>query len=137
MEDPKSLTMFIDGAARGNPGPAAIGVVIYDGSKNLVKKMHKFIGNSTNNVAEYMALLYGLQEAALLGAKEIVVNTDSELLAKQMNKQYKVKDQDLRYFYILARHIADSIGKVEIKKIDREKNKDADILANEAIESLF
>lgn len=137
MQDPRTLEIFIDGAAKGNPGPAAIGVVIYDGSKKLIKKLHKFIGNATNNTAEYMALIYGLQEAALLGAKKVTVNTDSELVAKQMNKQYKVKEPSLKYFYILARHLADNLDGVEIKRIGREKNKDADILANEAIESLF
>ena len=84
----KELEIFIDGASKGNPGPSGIGVVICrDGQ--TIKNISSFIGNTTNNVAEYTALLYGLQEALLLKAKVVKINTDSELLYRQIKKIYK------------------------------------------------
>ena len=133
----KQLIINIDGASRGNPGPAAIGVVVCDHSKKVVKKINRSIGSTTNNVAEYTALIFGLQECLALGCKDVVVNTDSELVAKQINREYKVKDHDLKPLFEIARHLIECIEKVEIKHTHRENNKEADKLANEAIDSLF
>jgi len=137
MSTHKQLIIYTDGASKGNPGPAAIGVVICDEAKKPVRKISKFIGSTTNNVAEYAALIFGLQECLALGCKEVTVYTDSELLAKQVNKEYKVKDKDLKPFYEIVKHLIESIGKVEVRHTERENNKEADKLANDAIDELF
>ena len=80
----KKLNIYIDGGARGNPGPAGVGVVIMDGKGKKIKDVSKYIGEATNNIAEYNALLYGLEEALMLSAEEIRINLDSELVAKQI-----------------------------------------------------
>ena len=137
MSAHKKLFINIDGASKGNPGPAAIGFVVRDGENNLVKKSGKFIGTATNNVAEYVALIFALQECLFLGCKEVVVRTDSELVAKQFNREYKVKDKDLKPYYEIVKHLACGIGSVEVKHVERESNKEADNIANEAIDELF
>ncbi|OGX32694.1 MAG: hypothetical protein A3F87_04440 [Omnitrophica WOR_2 bacterium RIFCSPLOWO2_12_FULL_51_24] len=135
----KRLTIFTDGACHGNPGPSGVGVVICDEKGATVKNLSEYIGETTNNVAEYMALIYGLQEALILRADEVIINTDSELLAKQLKKEYKIKDADLKILYRQAGHLLGGFVKYEVKHIDRSDNKGADKLANKAIgqESLF
>jgi ribonuclease HI len=128
------LSMYIDGAARGNPGPAGIGVVLEDSDKRIVKNIDKFIGNATNNVAEYTALIIGMEEAVKLGAKEITVNTDSELLAKQLGGEYKVKNPVLKDLHAKAFEIINNLEHVIVNNIPREDNKGADKLANKAID---
>lgn len=130
------LIINIDGASAGNPGPSGIGVVISDG-ENIVKRLYKHIGETTNNLAEYIALIYALQEAVFIGAKEISIKTDSELLAKQISGEYKVKDKLIRIFYDLYLYIKQRFDKIEVKQIDRSLNKEADRLANKAIEERF
>ena len=130
-----SLQIYIDGAARGNPGPAGIGIVITDPSGKIVKNVEKFIGNATNNVAEYTALVFGLEEARNMGAKELIINTDSELLAKQLGGEYKVKSPALKKLYSKAMEILHSFHEVQVNNIPREENKGADKLANIAIDS--
>ncbi|TRZ83612.1 reverse transcriptase-like protein [bacterium] len=127
--------MYIDGAARGNPGPAGIGVILEDANKQVVRNIDKFIGNATNNVAEYTALIVGMEAACKLGAKEIAVNTDSELLAKQLGGEYKVKNPVLKGLYTKVLKILDNFDQVVINNIQREENKGADKLANKAIDS--
>ena len=129
------LSIYIDGAARGNPGPAGIGVVLEDVNKQVVKNVDKFIGNATNNVAEYTALIVGMNEAYELGAKEIAVNTDSELLAKQLGGEYKVKNPVLKGLHAEILKILNNFDKVVINNIPREDNKGADKLANKAIDN--
>jgi len=135
----KRVTIFTDGASHGNPGPAGIGVVICNEKGETVKNLSEFIGETTNNVAEYMALIYGLQEALILRAEEVIINTDSELMAKQLKKEYKIKNADLKMLYGQLGHLLGGFDKYEINHIDRSQNKGADRLANKAIgqESLF
>lgn len=130
----RKLEIYIDGASFGNPGPAGIGIIIYRDGK-VFKNFSKYIGEASNNVAEYMALIYGLQEALIIRANSIVINTDSELLAKQINGQYKVRDAQLKLLYTLANHIISGFKDIAIKHIARTQNRDADKLANKAVKS--
>jgi ribonuclease HI len=131
----KLTEIFIDGASRGNPGPSGIGMVFFDENKNIVKKMFKFIGNATNNIAEYSALIYALQEAIMDGRDDIVVNSDSELLTRQLRGEYKVKNENLKYFYEQFLHLSRGFSSIKIVTIRREENAVADKLANKAIDS--
>jgi len=133
----KSINIFIDGASRGNPGPSGIGVVFYDEQNNIIKKLFKFIGNATNNVAEYSALVYAMQEALIDRYDEVRIKSDSELLTKQLTGEYKVKNDNLRPYYDLFQHISKGFNKIEIISIGRECNSAADKLANKAIDSRF
>ena len=128
----KNLELFIDGAAQGNPGEAGIGVVICH-NKGVIKNFSKAIGIATNNVAEYYALIYGLQEALILRAGGVIVNTDSELLARQLNQLYKVKNAMLKPLYEQARHLFTGFTSIKINYIPRQQNRGADKLATEAI----
>ena len=129
-----SLRIYIDAATRGNPGKSGIGVVICDGQNKMVKKISEYIGVTTNNVAEYSALIYALQEALIMKAKEVVVFTDSELVAKQVSGEYMVKNEDLKRLRKQVDHLSKGFEKVDIQFIKRERNKSADTLANQAIE---
>jgi len=133
----KSINIFIDGASRGNPGPSGIGVLFCDDNNNAVKKLFKCIGNATNNVAEYSALIYAMQEALIDRYENVRVNSDSELLTKQLTGEYKVKNENLKPYYDLFQHIARGFDKIEIISIGRENNSIADKLANKAIDSRF
>lgn len=129
-----SLRIYIDAATRGNPGKSGIGVVICDGQDKTVKKISEYIGLTTNNVGEYSALIYALQEALIMKAKEVVVFTDSELVAKQVSGEYMVKNEDLKRLRKQVDHLSKGFEKVDIQFIKRERNKSADTLANQAIE---
>lgn len=133
----KSVNIFIDGASRGNPGPSGIGVVFCDDQNSVVKKLFKFIGNATNNIAEYSALIYAMQEALIDKYDDVKVKSDSELLTKQLTGEYKVKNENLRPYYDMFQHIARGFKKVEIISICRENNSIADKLANKAIDARF
>ena len=124
--------IYIDGASQGNPGEAGIGAVICEG-ETVVKNLSRYIGIATNNVAEYMALLFGLQEALIQNKRNINIKTDSELLYKQIIGEYKVKDQTLKLFHALAKHMLAGFREIEITNIPREQNKGADKLATAAI----
>ena len=128
----KSLEIFTDGACSGNPGPAGIGVVIKDGKK-IVKKISRAIGPSTNNVAEYTALIYGLQEALILRAQRVSVTTDSELMYHQIRGSYKVKEPSIRFLFDLCQHLIQGFKGFEIRHVLREHNKEADKLATQSI----
>lgn len=125
--------IYVDGASQGNPGQSGIGVIICEGD-NIIKNISEYIGITTNNIAEYVALIYGLQEALIGNLKDININTDSELLYKQIKGQYKVKDSDLSLLHKLASHLIGGFKSVDINNIPREKNKGADKLATKAIE---
>ena len=129
------LLAFVDGAARGNPGPASAGVVIQLPGGETVKTLSVAIGHATNNVAEYTALILALQEALLMGAKELQVRTDSELVAKQWNGEYKIKDASLKVLYLIASHLRTGFKSLEVKHVPREENKLADEAANRALDS--
>jgi len=128
----KTLDIYIDGASQGNPGPSGIGAVIcFDGA--IVKNISSFIGNTTNNVAEYTALIYALQEALMLKAEGVRINTDSELLHRQLNKVYKIKSANILGLYNQATHLMSAFKEISVKHIPRENNRGADRLATKAI----
>lgn len=133
------LTAFTDGASRGNPGDAAIGIVIKgdDGATIAVKK--RYLGTATNNIAEYTALLECIdlvRNSETFHCTELVVQTDSELMARQLNGQYKVKDAGLKVlFQQVKAALASSSFVFSIRHIPRSLNKEADALANEAIDA--
>lgn len=128
----KVFNIFTDGAASGNPGPAAIGVVIKENDKPVVE-ISKSIGNATNNVAEYTAVIAALEEARSRKADKIIIHTDSELLYYQLTGSYKVKNENLLLLFEQVRQLARGIKQIEIKRIPREQNQDADRLAKKAI----
>ena len=128
----RQVEIYIDGASKGNPGPSGIGAVICrDGQ--TIKNISSFIGNTTNNVAEYTALIYGLQEALILNAESIKINTDSQLLYRQINKIYKIKNPNILGLYNQVSHLISAFKKVSINYISRKFNRGADKLANQAI----
>ena len=127
------ITAHVDGAARGNPGPAAAGVV-FQKDKKIIKTLSVPIGNSTNNVAEYCALILALQEALMMGARQLQVFTDSELVAKQFNGEYKVKEPSLKALYCLAAHLRGGFEKLTLTHVPREENRLADNAANKALD---
>jgi ribonuclease HI len=127
------LIIHSDGASKGNPGDAGIGVVISDEKGKVVSEIADYIGKTTNNVAEYQALIVGIVEAANLGATEIEIRTDSELLACQLTGVYKVKSSRLKPLYEEVMGLLRSFKRVSIGHVLREFNKRADELANEGI----
>lgn len=129
----KALRIQIDGAARGNPGPAGIGVVISDGAGRRVKEISAYLGEATNNVAESCALIIALQEALRLSAGQVAVSTDSELLARQVTGAYRVKDRRLQWLHVLIRNLAEGFKRFEIQHVPREQNRQADRLAARAV----
>ena len=128
------LEIYIDGASKGNPGHSGVGIVIYQEGLRI-KSIANYIGTATNNVAEYTALIYALEEALLLKARSLKINTDSQLLARQLNKIYKVKHPGIINLYNRAVHLLTGFEKVLINHIPREENSLADKLATEAIKS--
>ena len=136
-QDPqRSLSLYIDGAARGNPGPAGIGVVLCDGGRQVLWEFGKFIGETTNNIAEYTALIQGLQEALIQKVKGLTVYTDSELLARQLEGKYKVKEPHLKVLHQQARFLMARFDSFRIHHLPRRENRQADRLANQAIDTM-
>ena len=132
----KRATIAIDGASKGNPGPAGIGIVICDESGAVLKSIGENIGIGTNNFAEYTAFIRGLELALELGFNHAVVNTDSELLAKQINGHYRVKSPDIAPLFALALDLMGKFKTVRVNHVPREKNKQADKLASQAAASV-
>ncbi len=133
----KKAVVFIDGASRGNPGPASVGVVLLEEDGKLIREFGAKIGVTTNNVAEYSALLTALQEALMLGIPNLEVRTDSELLAKQFSGEYKVKDPNLKVLFFLATHLKKGFKSLNVSHVPREENKKADACANRALDDEF
>jgi ribonuclease HI len=129
----ETATMHIDGASRGNPGPAAYAVVLARPGLPVVEEADT-IGKATNNVAEYTALVEGLQLAAELGVKHLSVFSDSELMVKQMNGLYRVKNPELLDLYNEARRLASGFEKLTITHVRREQNSRADAIGNDALD---
>jgi ribonuclease HI len=124
-----------DGGARGNPGPAAYGYVLESEDGHVLDARGERIGVATNNVAEYSALVAGLEKALELGVSELEVISDSELLVKQMRGEYKVKNETLRGLHEAASDLADRLGRVRYKAVRRAHNELADSLVNEALDA--
>jgi ribonuclease HI len=124
----------IDGGSRGNPGPASYGVVIRDGRGEIAAKLKKYVGRSTNNVAEYYGLIAALDYAESHGVRAMRIESDSELLVKQMRGQYKVKSEDLRPLFERAQKMSKAFDSFRIEHVYREQNREADALANEALD---
>lgn len=131
---PVRTRLFTDGAARGNPGPAGAGAVIISPDGHVVAKVGKFLGDETNNVAEYMGLIIGLKRAKAMGIKELDVLADSELLVKQLNGEYAVKAEHLKPLHEEARALLKAFSEIEIRHIPREENAQADAMSNRAID---
>lgn len=127
--------LFTDGGARGNPGPGAIGVVLKDEAGELVYEASQYIGPSTNNEAEYKALLHGLQVVKQKEFDEVSCNLDSELVVKQLNGQYKVKNENLKILFDEIKKLQLEMPNITFTHIPREKNKLADKLVNNALDN--
>jgi len=124
----------IDGGSRGNPGPAAYGVVVRDAGGEIVARLKKYIGQNTNNVAEYFGLIAALDYAETHGIRALRIHSDSELMVKQMRGQYKVKSEELRPLFERAKKMAGSLEVFRIDHVYREQNREADALVNQALD---
>ena len=127
-----AFEVYVDGASSGNPGPAGIGGIIYRG-KSVISNFSEFIGTATNNVAEYTSLLFALEQLVKLKAKKVIINTDSQLLANQIKKKFKVKNQTLKNLHQKALKYLSFFDEVRINNIPRDKNHGADRLAVNAV----
>jgi len=130
---PAAWRANIDGGSRGNPGPAAYGVVIRDPRGEIVARLKKYIGRTTNNVAEYYGLIAALDYAQSNSIRALHIESDSELLVKQMRGQYKVKSADLQPIFERAKKMSQLLASFQIRHVYREQNREADALANEAM----
>jgi ribonuclease HI len=133
--DPLRLVVHVDGGARGNPGPAAIGVVVSDRAGAVLEEVAERIGVASNNVAEYRALLRGLERAAALGAREVEIVGDSELVARQLTGAYKVKHPSMKPLYEQAIAALRGFDRWRIRSVPRAENARADALVNEALDA--
>jgi ribonuclease HI len=131
---PVLTRLYCDGAARGNPGPAGAGAVIVNPGGHIVAKVGKFLGEETNNVAEYMGLILGLKRAKAMGIKELEVLADSELVVKQVRGEYAVKAEHLQPLHAEAVALFKGFDQIEIRHIPREENGQADAMSNRAID---
>jgi ribonuclease HI len=129
------VTIYTDGAARGNPGPAAIGVIIKDETGKTIASISCRLGSTTNNQAEYRAIIAALEKALALGARQAVLKSDSELAVKQINGLYKIKNTALRPLYQEVVRLIGSLESFSISYIPRSRNAAADALANKALDS--
>jgi ribonuclease HI len=126
------MTVFIDGASVGNPGKVGIGYLIYKQNK-LIKENGVYLGIQTNNFAEYMALIFALLDVLSVGEKNVEVFSDSNLLCEQINGNFRVKNKNIYALFVLAKAAISKFESFRISHIDREKNKEADRLATNAI----
>jgi len=137
----EKIIIYVDGGSRGNPGPAGVGVVFSNEKEQLVKKYSKEIGERTNNEAEYEAVIFALQKSKQLFGKEKVkkmdfeIRGDSELIVRQLRGEYKVQEEKLFPLFIKIHNLKMDFGKIVFREIPREQNREADKLANEAMDS--
>jgi ribonuclease HI len=137
----KNIVIYTDGGSKGNPGPAGIGAVFCNQKGQVIKKYSEYLGKTTNNVAEYKAVIFALKKfKALFGKKlakstEVEIKTDSELLTKQLNGKYKIKDPDIQKLFLEVWNLKFDFKKIKFKFISRNKNKEADTLVKEAIDN--
>jgi len=129
------LLVNVDGGARGNPGPAAIAAVVQNADGEVLEERGERIGEATNNVAEYRALLLGIERAAALGASEVELIGDSELIVKQVKGEYKVKDAGMRELHAAAKRALAGFEGWSIRHVRREHNAEADRLVNQALDA--
>ncbi len=130
----KFLRLRTDGASRGNPGPAAAGIVIEDADGMKLKTMHRWLGTMTNNEAEYHALIDGLQAVQTWNPDKLEVCLDSKLVVEQVNGGYRVKETRLKELNARAQELLAGFPDVKVKHVEREQNKRADYLANQALD---
>jgi ribonuclease HI len=130
----EKVIIFTDGAARGNPGPAAIGAIIQDESGHALARISRRLGITTNNQAEYQAVIAGLEKAIGLGAKHVLLKSDSELVVKQINGKYRIKNTTLRPLYQIVVKLAGRLKSLTVSYISRNQNSEADALANKALD---
>jgi ribonuclease HI len=131
----EKLIINTDGGARGNPGPAGIGAVLKNEAGEVIAKISEYIGEATNNQAEYKAVIAAIEKAKELGAQDLEFILDSELVVKQMNREYKVKDKDLALLFMKIYNASQGFKKVIFRHVRREFNKEADALVNKAIDN--
>ena len=129
------LVVHVDGGARGNPGPAAAAAVVSDPDGQVLDEAAEVLGVATNNVAEYRGLLLGLQRARELGATEIEIVNDSELVAKQINGEYKVKHADMKPLHRAATEVLQGFDRWSVRSVPRAQNAHADALVNQALDA--
>ncbi len=127
--------IYADGGSRNNPGPSALGVIITNDKGKILKEYSRYLGEATNNQAEYEAVIFALQKAKQLKIKNVELCVDSELIGKQLLGEYKIKDADLQPLFIKAWNLRLDFEKVDIKIIPREQNKKADKLVNQELDS--
>lgn len=130
----QKIIIHSDGGARGNPGPAGIGAILHDEKGNVVAKISKYLGETTNNQAEYQALISALEKAKELKVVDVECFLDSELVVKQLNREYKVKNAELATQFLKVHNLSLSFKTIKFIHIRRELNKEADALANEAMD---
>jgi ribonuclease HI len=128
------LVVNVDGGARGNPGPAAVGAVVQDAAGEILEERGERIGKATNNVAEYRALLLGIERASELGANELELIGDSELIVRQVKGEYKVKDATLRELHGEVKRALRPFERWSIRHVRREHNAEADRLVNQVLD---
>lgn len=132
--DTSRLRVFSDGAARGNPGPAGAGAVIYAADGRVLERLGRYLGRKTNNQAEYEGLLLGIERALALGGRELDVLADSELLVRQLKGEYRVRNEGLKPLWKRARELLARFERVRIAHVPREQNVEADEMSNRAID---
>lgn len=132
----KKVIIYTDGASRGNPGPAAIGATIKDETGNLIAHVSRRIGVTTNNQAEYRAIISALEKAISLGAKHAVLKSDSKLIVEQINGRYKIKNAALRPLYQEVVGLTGSLESITVSYVPRARNAEADALANKALDNI-
>jgi ribonuclease HI len=132
----RKINLYTDGGARGNPGPAAAGVVIKTDTGDLIESFGKFLGETTNNQAEYRALIFGLERAKEIGAAVVAVFMDSELVVNQLRGEFKVKDKDLAPLFVKVWNLSLSFKKITYQHIRRAENKLADAEVNKVLDQL-
>lgn len=132
LKPPTELFIYVDGASSGNPGPAGIGVAIYNQNKDLIDKISESIGNATNNVAEYMAVIKALEYSLSQNTKNVTIFSDSELIVKQLNGEYSIKNEILKTLVLKVDKLIDEFTKVKIIHVPREENKLANKFATQA-----
>lgn len=128
------LNIYTDGASRGNPGPAGIGVLIKDGSNNIKEELADYIGEATNNEAEYQAIIAGLKKARELNSESISLFSDSQLVIKQLTGEYRVRSEKLKPYYLEIKELLQDLPDCDFQYIPREENYKADELANLGID---